>query len=213
MGFNSESIIMDISNIKNIIDSIFNGGYGESNVKFLIPDKELLIKISNHENTTTISFLNSLPCIKIKKFISLSFSIEGIVLNKDDGYIKIKNFPDISISYLTNLGDMYGAKIPSITDDIEQEFSDEQSKKIAHKCLQYAESWAIITGSSGINFAESNINERKKLKKMCHDFVVENVRKDVKREYGSAFISWFIILVLIPSIARFIVTRLLNRIF
>lgn len=204
---------MDINKIKNIINSIFSDGYGENNFKILIPSSEISIKISNTNNSTSLLFTDVLPCIKIKKFISLSFSIEGIILNENDGYIKIKNFPDIPISYLNGIGEVYGAKSYDIESCIDQEFTDENKKKIAHKCLQCAESWAIITSSSGINFANANASERTKLKKMCHNFVVDNVRKEMKQEYGSVVLSWVLLFVIIPSVARFIVTRLLNKIF
>jgi hypothetical protein len=44
-------------------------------------------------------FFNSKPKLKLKKYLRLTLTVSGIILNKDGGILTIDSFPDIPFKY------------------------------------------------------------------------------------------------------------------
>jgi hypothetical protein len=176
--------------IKNIIDAIFSdSGYNiqKFNIKF---PTILDINISKLNNGVELSFKKDLPKITWKKFITLSARVSGIVLNDNGGILKLKYFPDIHFSY-NESEERFGMDydLSSIEYQIEEEYSEPETRFLAKKCLQYAHEWATIA-SQGCDLKCSNRYETYKLKKGCKKFVIENIKNDPEIKSGSLLLSF-----------------------
>lgn len=205
---------MNVNDIISIISDLFDEGYGTGGVKLLIPRDRITMDMSKSESGYEILFSQCLPAVKVKKFIEVSLSVEGITIRNDEIWFRIKNFPDVPMSYFTSSPDNYREVF---THDIEKAIEEKYGKSKAHKkiaqlCLQHAKEWATIT-SEAVCFSEMNQAERKECRRLCHNFVVEQVKKDVEKEYGSAILTYLLIMIIIPAVARFIIERLLNKYF
>ena len=205
---------MNVSEIISIISDLFDQGYGSGSVKLLIPNDRITMDMSKSHSGYEILFSQSLPAVKVKKFIEVSLSIEGITIRNDEIWFRIKNFPDVPMSYFTSNPDNYTEVFTyDLEKLIEEKYgSSKAHKKIATLCLQHAKEWATIT-SQAVCLSDMNQAERKECRKLCHNFVVEQVKKDIEKEYGSAILTYLLIMIIIPAVARFIIERLLNKYF
>ena len=207
----------ELEQLSQAINSIFNGGY-DTNGTSVSCSSPLQTTIYSDANSTTIDFHNNLPKATVHKYISLSFYIEGIVFKKDSGILKLKYFPDITFSYAKNNSSCYSCPIENmdfsdIVNDIDSEYADEDRKKLAHQCLQYAKEWATITSYGGISFQNCTNSEKTQLKKQCRNFVKESVINDYKKEYGSVILTIILLNVILPIIIRWIVEKLFKKLF
>ena len=199
-----------------ILSAIFSDE-GYSVQGFKIKSKSPLVaNIYREGNTTSIKFGANLPRAEITRLITLYVYIEEIIFKENGGTVRLKNFPDISFGYeqslLSVLFSQDFASDQNINSLIEETYSDETRKKIAQKCLHYGTEWATIVSQSG-GFSGASVRDKKDIRSKCIDFVVENVRHDVEQEYGSVILTYLLVFILIPAIARFIITRLLEKYF
>lgn len=207
---------MSPQEISEILFKIFsNDGFkvGGLTIKSMSPINGNIISSADE---TIIKFEKNYPKVSIKRFITLSASIEALSFKKDSGSIKLKNFPNINFSYakpMISFLERFQSQEDIIL-EIETKYNDETKKKIAHKCLQYGTEWATIVSESG-GFYGLNDSSKKSLRSQCVKFVVDNVRKDIEDEkkYGSVIITYLLVFIIIPAIARFIITRLLEKYF
>ena len=59
-----------------------------------------VVKISSPDrDTIEIDFIDSKPKVKVKKLFTISITVLGITLKKNNGVIKLDGFPDVSFSY------------------------------------------------------------------------------------------------------------------
>jgi len=181
-------------------------------------ESPLIANVYSEDETTTISFGNNYPRAEITRLITIYAYIEQLVFRKDGGTVRIKNFPDISFGYdkssiLNFLDHLTYAGECEIEKEIENKYSDETRRKIAKDCLQYATEWATIVSQSG-GFSDIGPTKKKELKRQCYDFVVENVRKEAnEKKYGSVILTYLLVFIIIPAVARFIIVRLLEKYF
>lgn len=180
-------------------------------------ESPLVANFYSENDTTTISFGNNYPKAEITRIITLYAYIEQLVFGKDNGIVRLKNFPDINFGYdksaiLNFLDHLTYAGECEIEKEIEEKYADDTRRKIAKDCLQYATEWATIVSQAGA-FAGASNNKKRELKKQCYDFVVENVRKDAKEKYGSAILTYLLVFIIIPAVARFIIVKLLEKYF
>lgn len=210
---------MSSKEISQILLQCFSsGGYDLSGFKLKL-EHPAEIKIEGDKNNVILKFGNKQPKIEIKKLITFYAYIEAISLNENGGSIKLRHFPDIRFSHdtsLISLSEQNFGKDNSLYEEIVQKYSNNSTEQeIAKQCLHYAEEWATICGNSGMNFKEVDRREKQRLIKQCQKFVVENIKRDFANEkkYGSVIITYLLVFIVIPSIARFIVVRLLEKYF
>lgn len=53
----------------------------------------------NEDGDYKLSFMDSKPTVKIKKLITLSFSLSGITLKEDGGTLHVDFWPDLPFKY------------------------------------------------------------------------------------------------------------------
>jgi len=84
----------------DIIKSIFSND-GFSNELFSVKFDNLIdIKIEKTKNGDyQISFLDSKPTMTVKKYLTLSLKVSGILLKPNSGVFQIDYFPDIPFRY------------------------------------------------------------------------------------------------------------------
>ena len=208
---------MSPKEISKILLAIFSDE-GYSVQGFKIKSKSPLIpNVYSENNETSIKFGANLPRAEITRLITLYVYIEEILFKQDGGVVRLKNFPDISFGYEQSLLSLLFSHNFSCDEElnslIEKTYSDETKKKIAKKCLHYGTEWATIVSQSGGFASASSSSDRRDLRSQCINFVVENVRHDVEQEYGSVILTYLLVFIVIPAIARFIITRLLEKYF
>jgi hypothetical protein len=202
----------DISKIRDILISIFSSsGYQMGTMAIKCPSP-IDISITNQSDTVDINFNNNLPTAIIEKFIKFNLNITGMTLGKDGGIIKIKHFPDIKFDYSGSLkfGSNDNSYLIGISNDINLEYQDEARRKIAKRCLQYGGEWATIV-SSEQDIKNATRSEKKKLRKQCYNFILENAKNDKEIVCGSVILTILIINILLPIIINWIVTKILNH--
>jgi hypothetical protein len=208
---------VDITVIREIISSLFSkDGYAIKNLNIQFPAPLDLNTFIDGDNNINFTFPKELPKVSWKKFVTLSAWIQKIVLGQTEGVIKLKYLPEIRFSYDKEEDEaIFGDQInfDDISKDILREYPDEERKKIAHKCLQYAKEWVTITSSSGVNFAECSASSRKQLKKDCRNFVMDNLRNDPDMQAGSIILTFLLLYIVLPVILKFILERIFRKIF
>jgi hypothetical protein len=208
---------MSPKEISEVLFQIFSSDGFTVNGFKIKSQSPLIANFENANDKITIAFGDNLPKAEITRLITLYVYIKKIVFGKDGGTISLKNFPDISFAYdkssIINFLDhlTYGGEF-EIEQEINKKYSDETRRKIAKDCLHYATEWATIANQSNSLYGADKYN-RKELKRQCYNFVVENVRKDAEKKYGSVILTYLLVFIVIPAIARFIIVRLLEKYF
>jgi isocitrate dehydrogenase len=205
---------IDIEQIKRIIHDLFSkDGYKVNNFGVSCPN-DLGMNIKKQDDCIDIMFTSNLPTVFLEKFIKFNVALQGISLGLTKGYIRLKNFPDIPISYTKKSQEIIAtSNHPNLDDiyaDIDAEYQDEGRKKIAQKCLQYASEWTTIVCSNGVDLKDAKPVERRKLKKQCCQFVKENIQNE-KDNYGFAILGTILLFYLLPILINWVVTKLLNK--
>lgn len=81
------------------IKSIFSK-QGFSNELFSVKFKDTInVKIEQKDDDFLVLFLDSKPTITINKYISLSLTVNSILLKNNSGVFQIDYFPDIPFKY------------------------------------------------------------------------------------------------------------------
>ena len=206
---------MSPKEISEVLFKIFSDEGYKVNGFTISSESPLVANIFGDESQTSIKFGNNRPKASIKKFITLYAYVEEMVFGKEGGSIKLKNFPDISFSYEKSLLSFLEQQFSCDEDliaEIDAKYTDATKNKIAHRCLQYGTEWATIVSSCD-GFTGASASRKKQLRSQCIDFVVDNVRHDVEQEYGSVILTYLLVFIIIPAVARFIITKLLEKYF
>lgn len=203
---------MDLKKISAIIHSVFENGYQVNNLS-VICKSPTIAEVVKDDNGILIEFVGNLPTVELKRFITFKLNVEGISFGENGGIIKIKNFPDMPFSYEENnsFPSIYGnnLNIDVPEEEINSTFKSESKRKIASKCLQYAQEWATIASLNGVRLDSYDKFDAFVLKKKCYYFVEEQVKKDKDLQYGS-FMSIFILSLILPTIIKWAVDRILR---
>ena len=179
-------------------------------------ESPLNINIHNEQGVTEINFGSNKPKAEIKRFITFRAYIEGVSFRESGGSIKLQNFPDLNFSYERNsILDLFTENFCysfEMENEIDKRYSDKNKKEIAKMCLQYAEEWAKISQNS-VDFANANSLERYELRRNCYEFVKSNVEQEAKEKYGSIFLTFVLLYVILPAIISWVVHRILDKMF
>lgn len=84
----------------DIIKSIFSNE-GFSNELFSVKFNDVIsVKIEqDKDGNFQVSFLESKPTITVRRYLTLSLKVNGILLRKDSGVFQIDYFPDLPFKY------------------------------------------------------------------------------------------------------------------
>lgn len=204
-------ITLPIKTLKTALDKVFSSaGYSFKDVGIKLPQPLNMVFGTVEENKISLKFIDKLPKISWKKFITISALIQEIILGDEGGIIRIKYFPDLYFQYAKTEA-IFGSapfNIEEVKAEIDAQYPDEERKKIASRCLHYANEWVIISYSAGINLQEIGV---KKLKNDCYNFVRESVIKDCKENHGSFVVSFILIYVILPIILKWVIERIFAR--
>lgn len=202
--------------IRDIVDSIFSeSGYNIKNLNIQFPHPLDINIIRDDKDNITLTFTESMPKVTWKKFITLSARIIGISLGETGGVLKLKYLPDIKFSYDDSASEqLFGQyyDFSDIKEAISSEYDDEERQIIAKKCLHYATEWTTIA-SQGCDFALADTFTRRRLKKDCRQFVIDNVKNDAEIQAGSFILTFLFLYVVLPVILKFILERLFKKLF
>lgn len=201
---------LPLKQIKDILDKVFtDNGYSvkDLNVKFKQP---LNITFGTDGNNISLIFTKNLPCISWKRFITISAWIEGLILSNTGGTIKIKYFPDLQFTYSEKNEQLFGKKnildLNSIEEEIKAEYPDEERRKLANVCLQYANEWVTMCCASGVT--SDDFRDKKHLRKDCYNFVRDCIKKEEK--YGSV-VGFIVLFIILPVVLRWIIEKIFDR--
>ena len=208
--------MLPIQEIKNIIYSIFSdSGYIINNFNVQFPHP-LDIKITKNSNDNiSLDFTKALPKVGWKKIINFTAWVQGISLGPTQGVLKLKYFPDIKFAYDDPSPKLFGSNYDysDIEKDIEQEYGDNERKKIAKKCLHYANEWTTITSNGGVNFNDCTEISKKQLKRKCKNFVMDNIKNDEEVVAGSVIVTFLLLYVVLPVVLKFVLERWFKKLF
>lgn len=198
---------------KELISSLFTEEGAEVNGIKIYAESPLTFEILNNEDDSiTINFTSNQPKASIKRIFTISAVITSVTLKNEHGFFELKNFPSIPFPYDGFFSSSAeGADISGIQKVIDAKYCG-QNKKIANLCLFYADEWAKIS-SQATCFKTATAKDKRKLKKQCVDFVTHNVKKEMEERHGSVILTYLLVFIVIPAIARFIITRLLEKYF
>tara|TARA_B100001559_G_scaffold212027_1_gene177724 strand:- start:243 stop:857 length:615 start_codon:yes stop_codon:yes gene_type:complete len=192
---------------------VLNGGSKINGVNIECKDPVEIYLEQESDTRIKISFPANQPIASFRRLITLSATIQSITLKEDSGFVVLKNFPAIPFGYESFF---FGHLSDSVdTSDIEYEIKQkycQDKQEIASLCLQYAKDWATIS-SQGVCFKSADKHDKRRLKKQCFDFVVENVRKDVEKRHGSVILTYIFLVLILPAVAKFIINKLLEKYF
>lgn len=207
-----------INQIKDIIYSVFSDeGYNVKNFSIQLP-KILDARMSlDGDNNFNLEFANNnLPKVSWKKIITFAGWVEKITLGESSGSLKLKYLPAINFAY-DNEPELFSSTsqrfdFSDISRDIDNEYGDQERKKIAQRCLQYATEWTTIASQTGENFKDCTPAKQRKLKSECKEFVIDNFKRN--KDFGSSPILLFLLFaVVLPVVLRFVLERLFKKLF
>ena len=204
---------MSPKEVHEILLDVFKHGATINGVK-IKSDNPVSATIEQIDNDRIkITFPDNQPVASFKRFITFSATIKSIVLKEESGFVEVKNFPSIPFGYESFF---FGHLSDNVdTSDIESEIQTKycgEKKEIANLCLQYAKEWATIS-SQAVCFKSSSSSDKRKLKKQCFNFVVDNVKNDVEKRHGSVILTYIFLVLILPAVAKFIINKLLEKYF
>jgi hypothetical protein len=202
---------MSIKDIQHLICQIFTQGGIQLNGFTVIGQNPIDIKVEQKFNYIQITFPNNKPKASIKKIIRLSANIESITLGEEYGSIKLQYFPEFKFQYEKSYAESEAYDVSDIKFSIDRKYRG-KNKEIADLCLQYGQFWATIAHQNNLLYGANN-SEKVELKKQCLAYVKENVAKDMSDRYGSAILTYVLVFIIIPIIARFVINKLLEKFF
>jgi len=210
--------MIELTQIETILNSIFKGGFDLNGTKIACQSPARITVNAIDNDNIAIDFHDNLPKATVKKLIAITLQVEGVVFKKDSGTIRIKHFPDINFDYAKESKAIGAYEIDNvdfleIESEISKEYDDENRKKLADKCLQYAKEWATIASYGGVLFKDCDFDKQQDLKAQCRSFVKESVMKDEEVRYGSVILTFILIQIILPIIIKWIVERLFKRLF
>ncbi len=198
---------------KELISSLFTEEGAEINGIKISAESPLKFDIvKNKDESIVINFIDNKPKASVKKIFTISAVVNSITLKDEHGFFELKNFPSIPFPYdgfFSSSAD--GENISSIQKMIDVKYCGEK-KKIANLCLFYANEWAKIS-SQATCFKTATAKDKRKLNKQCIDFVTHNVKKEMQKKYGSVILTYLLVFIIIPTVCKFIVYKLLEKYF
>jgi hypothetical protein len=205
-------ITLPIKTLKTTLDKVFSStGYSFKDFAIKLPQPLNMIFGIVNENKISLKFVDKLPKISWKKFITISALIQEIILDNDGGIIRIKYFPDLKFQYSkSETINFYSSPIvlEELCNEINAKYPDEERRKIASLCLHYANEWVTMCCSSGVSVDELVSN--KDSKKNCYRFVKESIIKN-ENKYGSIVISFILIYVILPIILKWVIELIFKK--
>lgn len=203
---------MDLTQIKYIVDQLFSDGYNLGNIK-LKCDSPTKITITNENNIIYVKFEDNLPSAHVNRLIKFKIFVEGVSLGEKSGVIKLKNFPDVKFDY-EQKEKAFGAmpkeiNLSCLEEEVNASFKSEPKRKLAKKCLQYAEAWTTIASLNGVVFKDCDHYDKFVLKNQCYYFVEDQIKNDKDVKYGT-FISIFILSLILPAIIKWAVDKVIR---
>jgi len=206
-------ITLPIRDIKKTLDEIFsNSGYSFKDFSIKLPQPLNMTFGTVDGDKISLKFVNKLPIISWKKLITISASIQEIILGNDGGIIRIKYFPDLKFKYTEDIDGVtffnYGINFNDIKSEINEVYDDEERRKIANQCLRYADEWVTMCCASGVQRSEFS---NRRLKNDCYRFVKDNVITEYKQNHGSVVISFIVIYVILPIILKWIIEKIFKK--
>lgn len=207
---------MSPKEVNESLKNLFNDNGLEVNGIKIKSESPLTINVHHEGDVTTINFGSNKPKAEIRRFITFKAYIEGASLGPDGGSIKLKHFPDLNFSYDSNsLLDLVSKNFfysECVDSEIDKKYNDPHRKEIAKKCLHYAQEWATISQSS-VDFSSVNAFEKRELRRNCYEFVKSNIEDEAKEKYGSIFLTFILLYVVLPAIISWVVHRMLDKLF
>jgi len=205
---------MNPEDLKKTLNNIFSPNGFILNGYTIKCNTPLDVKIENKDSNILITFNKNTPVASIKKIITLSVNVEQICLDNTGGYIKFKYFPIIKFSYDKVFDeDNKDINLDPFYLDIDNTYYNKQDREVAKMCLRFANEWATICQSSGVDFSNADSRTRQRLKRQCYSFVEENVYEELKQEYGSIVLTFVFTYIVLPMIIKWIVAKILSRLY
>lgn len=209
---------MDVMEITSQINKAFQKdgldvkGY---NVRCVAPLNAMLY---SGQGPVQLVFSGNRPTLSIVKIITFSVELEEVYIDTSGaGKIKLKNFPDINFNIDDDtkafgappLSSQYEVLSPDtyLNLEMDSEFKDPQSRRLAGKALGYAQAWAAIALEGGTDFAGASSSDIKKLKRECYKFT----QQQMKSEVSGSVIAILLINLVLPYIIKWIVERVIDR--
>tara|TARA_B100000497_G_scaffold125878_1_gene163325 strand:+ start:803 stop:1417 length:615 start_codon:yes stop_codon:yes gene_type:complete len=197
---------------KELLSNMFSEDGGQINgVNIRVESPISFVVSQSEDNSIFIDFPKQKPTASIKRLITISLSVKSVLLKEKHAVLEFKNFPKIPMSYEGFFGAIPLVDISSIQKEISHKYSGKK-EKIANLCLFYADEWAKIS-SQATCFSSTSCAEKRVLRKQCIDFVTENVKKDMEQRYGSVILTYLLVFIIIPTVCKFIVYKLLEKYF
>jgi hypothetical protein len=210
---------MDFTQIKEILEGVFSdSGYKIANFTFTFP-KELGISVKKVDESLHLDFKGNLPSVKTKKlFIPFSIYVEGVTISENGGSIKLKHFPDFNFTYSDGItsearfGSHYKSTFNNnlFIQDIDNEYKDNERRRIARVALKYARQWADLVNQNNIEYTSEN---KKKLTTDCKNFVKENMIRSGDIEAKSGILTFVLIYFVLPAVISWVVKKFLDNYF
>jgi hypothetical protein len=202
--------------IRDIVDAIFsNMGYDVKNFNIQFPHPLDIKIVRDEKDNIVLKFTESLPKVTWKRFITLTARISGISLGEKEGILMLRYLPDVPFSYDDQSTEaIFGQSLDfsEVYADINEAYQDEERRILANRCLHYASEWATIANQSG-SFSDTSSCNRRKLKKDCKNFVMDNIKNDSEIQAGSVIITFLFFYVVLPVVLKFVLERLFKKLF
>jgi|TARA_B110000263_G_C15309442_1_gene512230 hypothetical protein len=89
---------MDPAKLYELLQTLTSTGFKTDSFEFKLP-LTTKYQISKERSDIVITFSGDLPTVTVKKFLTLTISVEGIELDRLGGTLLLDNFPDIPFEY------------------------------------------------------------------------------------------------------------------
>jgi hypothetical protein len=210
---------MDVMEIVHQINSAFFeegldvGGY---TVKCESP---LTTTLYSGNGAVHLIFSGNRPLLSIVKIITFSVELEELYIDADGkGKIKLKNFPDINFQIDNKKERIFGTPSKSsqyevlstntsLYNEIEGKFEDRESRRLAKKALEYAQSWAMVAVNGGTDFAGASSADVRRMKKEAYNFT----KQQMESEISGSIIAVLLINLILPYIIKWVVERVIDN--
>lgn len=163
-------------------------------------ENNITIRVYRDGDNFMIKFPEERPEAKVRKLIPLKTKVDGIRLGSTGGVLELSSFPDIPFRYdwvMEDEGLVISAASQRVMDKIPRKFKKKNHRKVAERCLQLCEEWAIISGTDSIEDMSPTY-----AKEDCKKYVMEHINDDV---VGLSFILSIIAGVILKLIVEWII--------
>ena len=165
-------------------------------------ENDITIRVYSASEGFRIKFPEKKPEAKVRKLIPLKTKVEGIRLGTTGGVLELTSFPDIPFRYdwiIEDEGLIISSASRRVMEKIPKRFKKENQRKVAERCLQLCEEWAIISGTDNIDDMSPSY-----AKESCKKYVMEHINDDV---VGLSFLVSIIAGVILKLIVEWIINN------